>query len=547
MAGGESRAQDRTGRLTPGKILLLLMLLALALRAAAALSRPMVQFDEAVYLRMAENLAAGLGPQGLFAGNTTSFTPLLPLMITSVALVLRDYVVSGYVVSVVFGSLILLPLYLIGKELAGRRVGLMAAAVMAVLPVYVEYTSQIYSETEYIFFMLMGVFFARHLLRGCRVPCSILAGASLGLAYLANPGALYFVVAIFLLALVTTLYKGVWRQMLKAFGLFLLFFFIFAAPYIIYLHDQTGAWTLSGKTGSMAINRYNSAHGLSFNTIEFDRDVMSIAGDGDHLKLEEITTGKGALSSYAREPLAAVRAMLRQGYDLYSGGVPALLPLWLVPLMGLGLFAAGWNRRKLAGNAYLALMMMPFFFTLSVSAITRFLMPYLALTTIWMAEGWYVLEGWGAGTLEMNLGEGWRERARGLAVWLTAALVMLPLLANTAYTIHTERFVTAQRQAGEWIRAEAGPGQRIMNADTPSVYYSGGEAVLIPYAGYDDFTAYACRQQVDYLVVTRSFIGQMRPPLARLLADGSEHRQWPLAASFESDGEQVLVFRLDGC
>ena len=116
-------------RLSPGTVLLLIGLLAFGLRLAAALTRPMLQLDETIYARMAENLATGKGFVDLTGAPTAHFSPLFPSIIAGVSFILRNYAVSGYAVVIVFGSLIVIPTYLLGRELISERVGLMAAAL----------------------------------------------------------------------------------------------------------------------------------------------------------------------------------------------------------------------------------------------------------------------------------------------------------------------------------------------------------------------------------------------------------------------------------
>lgn len=71
-------------------------------------------YDETAYVGMAQNLGAGHLP---YAETTsTTYTPLLPT-------------------------------YLLGRDFVNRRVGLMAAGLLAVSPLFIDFSSRVYSES----------------------------------------------------------------------------------------------------------------------------------------------------------------------------------------------------------------------------------------------------------------------------------------------------------------------------------------------------------------------------------------------------------------
>ena len=182
-----NRTDNLIKRFTPGRTLLLLILAALVIRIAASMARPLIMLDETAYASIAENLAKGLGPVEITGQTSTYFSPLYPIIMASLGLILRDYVVAGYAVSVLIGSLMLIPVYLLGREMVSVRVGLLAAALLAFLPLAVDLGSTLYSESVYVFFLLMAIFFGWNLLNQQRYKCGVYTGVSLGFAYLATP------------------------------------------------------------------------------------------------------------------------------------------------------------------------------------------------------------------------------------------------------------------------------------------------------------------------------------------------------------------------
>jgi len=530
----------------PGPItaLGLLILLALVIRIVAALVRPMIEMDETSYVRMAQNLAGGHSPFDITGVDTTNFSPLLPLLIAGLATVVRDYVVSAYAVSIIFGALLLMPAYLLGKELGGGpRVGLMAAALVAVMPIYVDYSSLIYGENVYVFFLLMSVVFARHMLRGCRIPCSTLAGASLGFAYLANPSALLYLVIFLVLALVVALRKGILPQMARAVLVLLFFFSLYALPYLVFLHGELGHWSYNGKALG---NSYASSQGLRHGTLEWEKQMLSLTDEGA-LTLYRVTDTADPVSNLLNDPGRSLRNLGRQAKYLYTDGAAWVMPLWLLPLLGLGLFGAGWTRTRAAGVGYLALMMLPAVAVFTVyNVYTRLMMPFVALVLVYMAQGWERLEWWAGDSLTMVSGAEGRARWETPARWLIAALVLAPVLIFAFVTVNRHDYQTGYRDAGESLVSVSDGATKIMSRETSAPFYSGGELIWLPYGDYDQVTIYARRRGVDFLVISRRDLDQWRPQLATQFRDQEGHPEWQQFATIDPGTDQeTYIYQLD--
>lgn len=540
MAGAPGHNKPR---LSPAAILGLLMLLALAIRVAAVLARPLIEMDETSYVRMAQNLAAGNGPLEITGLNATNFSPLLPLLIAGMASITRDYVAAAYIVSAVFGSLLLLPVYLLGGELSGKRVGLMAAALVAVMPIYVDYSSQIYSENVYFFFLLLSIVFARHMLRGCRVPCSTLAGASLGLAYLANPAAGFYLAAFLAIALVVALRRGILPQMTRAVLILMASFCVYAVPYVIFLHAELGRWTFNGQSTG---NSYAAARGLRHNTVEWEREMLALTGAGDSIRLYCLDDAADPVDNLVANPGQGLRILGRQVEYFYLNGVGRVMPLWLLPLMGLGLFGVAWTRSRAAAVGYLLVMMLPAFLVLTVyNSYTRLFMPFVALALIWVAQGWERLEHWGAASLATIAGEPTAGRWLSRIPWVAGGLVMAPLMLLAAITVTGHEYPVGYREAGESLAAVASPETKLMSRETAAAWYAGSKLVILPDADYEQMTAYARRQEVDYLVISRRDISERRPGLTVLEQEQSGHPDWKqIGMVREGTDEETMVFEL---
>lgn len=520
------------------------MLLALILRVVAVLTREAIQLDETVYVRMAESLAAGDGPRDITGTVGTNFLPTFPFFIAGIAAIIQDYVISGYVVAVAFGVLLLIPVYLLGKELSGARIGLIAAALVAVNPFLVDHSSRIYSESIFMFFIILAILFSRHMVRGCRVPCSILAGSALGFAYLVNPFALVYLFLFILVALATALRRGVWGHMLRAVAIFLACFTIYAAPLVLYLHSETGEWTYSGKNPGVV---YSAAESLRFGTVGWDQRFLQLNAENDDVIINEIDEYyPGPVRVLVEDPQRTAETFVRQARIFYNEKLDQVFPRILLPLVALGLFAVGWNRKQAAEVGFILLMISPALLLFVVDSVPRYFLPYTVLPMIWAAMGWRQLETWGGETVGMLFEGERRERLRAWVPVLVALAVTLPLVASGSHRLATADYPVDRREAGEWIKREYGGDSRMMSRDFATSFYADGETAALPYDDYDKVSQYARAQEVDFLVITRNEIEERRPTLSDLLAGEAQHPEWELLETFGDEGSEILVYRFRG-
>ncbi|MCL6106466.1 MAG: glycosyltransferase family 39 protein [Actinobacteria bacterium] len=535
-------AQGDKSFFTTGRILFLLVLAAFTIRVLAVLTRQMIQLDETAYVRMAQNLASGHGLWDITGDTATHFSPLLPFFIAGVATMVRHYVLAAYIVVTIFGSLLLIPTYLLGAELSSRRVGLMAAALMAVTPLFVQYSSLVYTESVYIFFLLMGILFGYRMLRDRSILSGSLAGAAVGLAYLTNPSGIYYAVVLAALAVIIGVTRRSWRQMAKVLVVFLALFFIFAAPYIVFLHSQLGKWTYDGKLNSG--NIYDSTHNISAGSVDWDRQLLSLTADNYQTKIM-VLPNEDLMTYIIKQPVSAAKTFVNQSLDFYNQELPKVIPLWLLPLMGLGLFATAWNRRRALGVGYLLLMMGPVIVILAMYAHDRFFMPFVPLLMIWVAEGWDRLVGWARETVDTVFTSSRKQTLVRATPWVIGALVLLPVLAFAVKTSFKMSYPVGYKDAGLYIKQTAGQGHNVMSREYSAAYYSGGTSILLPYDDYNRTTDYARKHHVDFLVIGASEISTWRPTLSRLTGGESAHPDWKLVGRvLPGTSQETLIFRL---
>ncbi|MCL4473679.1 MAG: hypothetical protein M1539_04320 [Actinobacteria bacterium] len=494
--------------------LVVIFFLALSLRTIAAFSRGMIQFDETTYARMAQNLLAGHSSLDITGTTATHFSFLYPFMTAAFSVGSHNYVAAGYAVSVLFGSLIILPTYMFGKVMWNRRVATAAAALVAVLPILVEKSSLVDGSSVFAFWLMSAMFFGYRMQFTKRCLCGMLSGTSLGLAYLDDPSALYYLVVLFTLLVIVGFRQELANYANKAAVHFLLMFMVFAIPNVAYMSYQNSSFTINDRPNDQI---YAAVNNLAPGSVERDRVEMAINPDGQ-LNQTSLQQGPGLIVTLVQKPVDFIKAAVRNDYNFYFRNVNGIVPVWLLPMVGLGLFKLVWTRREALKYGYFALVTLPLLIVPVAWNDTRFVLPYVGIGMLFVARGWVYLEDWSADSIRGVAGVG--EISGNGKQWIRrglAALVLVPLVVLSMWTVLHTSYPLEFRRAGEWLAANGDGEARIMSREASSSWYSGGTLVVLPYATVDQVIDYGRRNNADYLVVQRQMIDQLRPELSSLM------------------------------
>lgn len=180
--------------------------------------------------------------------------PLYPFLISVLWWAEPAPLIAVLAVQVILGVLTVWLTYLLGRDTFSRSVGFVAAGLLAVAPMTGYYTGQLMTETLFTFLMVLAAYlWSRHWI--------VVAGATLGLAWLTRATALPFILAL----LVAGVFK---RPVLKIAVIALL---------------VGGAWTIRN---AIVFNRFipvataGTGTNLYFGTL----DLPTFRGDGQHWK-----------------------------------------------------------------------------------------------------------------------------------------------------------------------------------------------------------------------------------------------------------------------
>ena len=469
-----------------------------------------IDTEGAEYARIAENLVSGSGYRGIATpGKELMFPPLFPFLIAATSALTRNVELAGRLVSVWMGTLLVLPIYFIGRHLYNRKAAYLAAALIACHPLLVNFSATVYCETTYLTLLLTAVYWSFRALRLRTARTFILAGGSFGLTYLTRPEAVIYLV--FALALTLVYVSRTCRQDLSKAALRAIWlplaFLVFAAPYILWLHAETGQWRLEGKSPLNYTTAWETLQGRDPYDAQYGVDSdLTERGVWIQANLSTIRSARFQPRDVARYCFAKSKAILDYSKDYLANGTIFGSPM-LFAFAVLGLFRRPWHREAAANHLFL--LMLLFVATVALFGIyylsIRFLLVFLPVLILWASNGILELARWGQSSFRLAFrGRSKFRWAEPAAAGLIGALIPLGALTAVGNVYELRAFNGNSRtvqDAAEWLDAYAPGPKTVMDTSTIVAFHAAATFVPFPYCNSDVALRYADKRKVDFVIL----------------------------------------------
>jgi hypothetical protein len=434
--------------------LTLIVTLALWIRLYLCLTSYCIAGDGVAYLAMAREFGAG----DTAAALASVFSPLYPWIISIVHRVISDWELAGNSVSAILGSFAVVSVYLMTREVFERRdLALGSAILVAIHPEMAAYSASVRTEAGFIFLLTTAVWLLIAGLKRERIALVAAAGLVGGLAYLYRTEAFGLLIVGIGFVLTAALW---WRQWsfiwtIAASTIFATMFLVVAAPYLIYLRETTGHWSVG--------REFTAAMMYGMGTVAPDRLAWQRLGYSN------------SVSPFA--PLfASPRLYLEKvGADFFASlyGFSRALGTVLSICLIVGL----WRRRRAIpanmGEALLALLTMSYIVAFSFSYTgARFMLHLIPFSFGWVMIGL------------MTMSEGLSRVIAGtrfsrLPPYALAIAIALVLLPQTLWPIGFD--MRGVRYAGQEIaRRTGGRPTAVVARDGRFAYYAQCAFILLP-------------------------------------------------------------------
>jgi len=458
-----------------GAAVAVVFVLTAALRVYVALQPQAIHVDGAFqYVPAAKTYYE----QGLREGLRRKQMPLYPVTTALVARLTGGRVeLAARLVSLLAGTAAVVPLWLLGRTLFGRRIAGLSALLYAVAPLMVKNSSEVTKEAFFACLLLWGLWVGWLAVtrRGARL--CVAAGLLGALAYLARPDGIVLMM-VWGLWLGAGAVRGLFRDRRAALArvgagvLMLAPWLALAGPYLVHIRSQSGVWSLSMKKPPHDIlgGREERREARRRRRAERRREK--------YVPVE--TTARMRIGRAA----SSVREILRETWNELS---PALFLLLVIGLVVRG------RRLRRPGDIYLlctcaiifaaayliARNMSSFRGTRLISSHSNFsgrhILVLLLAAWFWPAFGLTGLARLLAPPVRVALrrftGSAASAQVEHFAGALGVALVLAACLPRALEPPHADKL--SRREAGLWLRAHGVPNPRIVTHARRIAYYIG--------------------------------------------------------------------------
>ncbi len=474
--------------------------IALVLRLLLLTFHETVEIDGVYYITMGKNFIQGNGLRDIEGNINTVFMPLYPIFTGVVSLIVSNGELAARLISIIFGALLILPVYGLARRIYDQKVALIAAAITAVYPALTYISSITYADSLYLFLITSAMYTGYRALQSGVLKEYIATAVLYSLAYLTRPeGWLYI--------LLTALYvlwhkREQWKKAIKPAATVLIVACLVVLPYLAFVYTQSGDLSLSSK--GYVIYKFRAYQPFSE---EYEKNIFGLNEAKDDILLNPYKVrGSFVKEVIAQSDVFLLRYITNLVREIYIV-IPKVFPFIIFSLFAFAL--RSWNKDEWKKESYLLMLVAyPILFYPLFWVEARYLLPILPIVILWAGKG------------IVQIAERWKSIKIS---WMITGIILVSLLGNIfANHLIDSRFEkinppVEHKQAGLWVK-EQYMHPRIMERKPWVSFYGGGTFVNFPYVNsYDELIIYACNNKVDLMVIDERYTAPLRPQVAALL------------------------------
>ncbi len=440
------------------------------------------------------------------------------------------------VLSLIAGTMVIIPVALVADRLWGRRAAIFAAILTAIHPFLIVSSTSAETSSLYTLFLILFIYFLIvFVLEGGRWNLVGMALAG-GLGYLTRPEAQLFILLAVLIVLPGRGGRGLKAGLGRRIGRAVVILSVFALtvlPQLLLTHHKTGRWSTGSKASINLSSPLIWQEGL-----KREEYVYSLNQEGTGRRIRE--TGR-------ENPLVVLWRQRSQIASRYAGKfingtrrMPELLssPLLLL-LFPLGIFGRRWERGKKGAELILILAgLFPFLLYSIFRVQIRYLIPFVPVYLLWCASGCQRMVVW----LRENFSVRW---------WVGAAVLFFIFISLVPFTVRKyslirQSYPVYYREVGGWIRENLGDHVRILaHSGCPVSYYAGNpEATFIPWVNREGLMNYARRKGYGFLIVDEDYFRNFRPQMKGLVEGISSDYLDPVKRFIKPSGSRIIIYEI---
>lgn len=417
-----------------------------------------------------------------------------PVLIALANIWANDLETAGRLVSVILGSLLVVPLYLLGKSVFSRQTAIAASLVAVVWPSLVASSCEVMTQASHTTLQLASIYLIWLAFKKQTVANGIMAGLIIGITYLTRAESLLlFVFMPLALAALEPEKLMARKQLLSVYCLGFLIPFTLNA---ILVYHVTGEWQLSAKTDSAL----NDALSYYLNI----PDIIYTPGYEPKSYLDIIREYPGFIWHNSSKNLK----------ELWL----TLLPPGLWALFAVGFFSGGISRESNRRRLFLLSTVTPIAVLVVFYYISSgYIQAYQPFIFLFAAHGFTVTADKLMGLLPARRGN---VPLSPPPLLLMAALIYSAILfapqirkniSDAEYWPRQDSGRRSEKHIGILLKNNLPPG-KIMTRWARIAFYAERESVTVPAAYFDEIIDTARKNNVRFFIADGYLLGN-RPGL----------------------------------
>jgi len=397
------------------------------------------------YIPIAKDIVSGLYGKAL-AHNQQ---PLYSFLVALVSRWVSDFELAGKLVSSLFGILLIIPVYFLGKRIFDQKIAFFSSIFLVIHPYIRRFSADVLKESTYLFFLATALWFSWRTIEGQKKYPYLLIPLFSVLAYLVRPDGVEILLIVFFYILFIKKFN-VSGEKWKVILLLLLSSAILLLPYLIHLKESTGTWTLSRAKGMVEL--------LGLGMMKGEASLVEkILFSLKKLNLE-------IFSIY--HPLyffLLVVGLFKRTSSHFNSGEKFLISLFLLHYIVLFLLVLNftdWTAKEC--ERFIAFS-------------GRHVLPLLLFSIYWVGEGSVAIFQWIYQKVRFLRTGPLSEPKRRSAVVLVSLWIMIMAIVLPK-TLKPQRYERLpEKWAGMWIKDQIGGGQILFTTIPRVAYYGDGE------------------------------------------------------------------------
>ncbi len=493
--------------ISKNKEILFLFLAALTLRFFLVLTACGIADDGVGYAWLAEEVTKGNFHKAFGA----VFPPLFPIFTAGASYIFQDIEFSGRIISCLFGSLTVFPLFFLVKNIFDRKIALVTVLFFVVHPYLSQASGEVLTEAIYYFFLTSIACLCWIAIQKRRKALFLVVGLLLLLAFLTRFEGfvlIFLVLAWIWLIKLPEIRTGIrWRLISSFFCLIV--FVVGLLPCLFFVYQETGRWQIC-------------------NQQQHYEDIFLKSKFDDQSSLQK--TGR-ILKSNIPHSVSQIPFFLAKAY----------YPVFLLPL-GFGLI----GRKRLKGFKLGELFILSFIlFRISVLLVVaginaRYLYAFIPMALCWAGTGFW--------EIDYRLQEKFKNKSLTIGEAkishfsiIILVVIIVICLPRGLKPIRGHRAI--QKEAGYWLKAYAGAGQEKIIVVSPSpqeAFYAKAKWYDLEGSTYTEIINNATLKEADFIIIDRNidkmcpdFRGSIRSDDLELLTD-----------KFEKSKRKIIIYKL---